>query len=76
MITHALKAIRWYFMWRIRSVASESGVDDAALNDIRENRARVIDELEQVISQRPADEVKIQVFHIIKPLNIGYYASY
>jgi hypothetical protein len=64
MISHALKAIRWYFMWRIRastSVESDSGVDEDALNDIRAKKNDVIDELSQILKERPSDEVKVQV---------------
>jgi hypothetical protein len=64
MVSHALKAIRWYFMWRIRSVANpeaESGVDEIAFNALREKRGDVVEELKQIIKQRPADEVKVQV---------------
>jgi hypothetical protein len=64
MISHALKAVRWYFMWRIRattSVESDGGVDEDALNDIRAKRNDVVDELSQILKERPADEVKVQV---------------
>jgi hypothetical protein len=64
MLSHALKAIRWYFMWRIRastSVESDSGVDEDALNDIRAKKNDVIDELSQILKERPSDEVKVHV---------------
>jgi hypothetical protein len=51
-------------MWRIRTATnleSEGGVDKDSLNDIREKRNNVVDELLQIIKERPADEVKIQV---------------
>ena len=64
MISHAMKALRWYFMWRIRAIAtieSDNRIDQDALEDLRNKRTSVIDELSQVITQRPADELRIQV---------------
>jgi hypothetical protein len=63
MISHALKAIRWYFMWQIRAIAShEDGVNEESLNVLREKKSDVIDELNGIIKDRPADDVKVQVF--------------
>jgi len=64
MISHALKAIRWYFMWRIRAITnleSDNGIDEDALNTLREKKSDLIDILNRVLKERPADEVKIQV---------------
>jgi hypothetical protein len=51
-------------MWRIRSIPSgesDTGIDQDTLTELREKRSNVIDELSQIVAQRPADEVKIQV---------------
>lgn len=64
MISHALKAIRWFFMWRIRAITnleSESGIDEDALNALREKREHVVDLLNRIVQDRPADEVRVQV---------------
>lgn len=62
MISHALRAIRWYFMWRIRATTLDSGVDHDALRNIREKRDSVVDVLNQILKERPVDEVKVQVY--------------
>ena len=65
MILQAMNALRWYFMWRIRSISSgesDTEIDQDTLTELREKRSNVIDELSQVVAQRPADEVKIQVY--------------
>ena len=57
-----MKAIRWFFMWRIRSLSgSEPGSVTKAVDDLQEKKGEIIDELGQILTQRPADEVKIQV---------------
>jgi hypothetical protein len=64
MILHAMKALRWYLMWRIHAVSStesDNRLGQDALADLRDKRTSVIDELSQVITQRPADELRIQV---------------
>ena len=64
MISHVVKALRWYFMWRIRSISareSDAGIDEETMSELREKRTSVLDELRQVLTQRPADEVRIQV---------------
>ena len=64
MISHVVRALRWYFMWRIRSISaveSGAGIDEESMNELREKRTSVLDELRQVSTQRPSDEVRIQV---------------
>jgi hypothetical protein len=62
MISHALKAIRWYFMWQIRAITSHAdGVNEESLNVLREKKSDVIDQLNGIIKDRPADDVKVQV---------------
>jgi len=49
-------------MWRIRVIsASEEGVDEETLSDVRDKRTNLIDELLQIVTSRPADELRIQV---------------
>lgn len=55
-------------MWRIRSVANMKDIDEPVLNNIRDQRAAVIQELEQIIRHRPSDEVKIQVSQILRSI--------
>jgi len=65
MISHVVRALRWYFMWCIRSISaveSGAGIDEETMNELREKRTSVLDELRQVSNQRPADEVRIQVW--------------
>jgi len=63
MVVNVLTALRWYFMWRVRSITSSestsSGETDA-LNDLQEKRTAVLDVLTQILSNRPADEVRLQ----------------
>src|SRR5271155_5589846 len=60
-------------MWRIRAIsASEDGVDEDTLSDVRDKRTNLIDELLQIVTSRPADEVRIQV-HISFPQSINDY---
>jgi hypothetical protein len=64
MISHVVKALRWYFMWRIRSISageSNAAIDEETMTELREKRTSVLDELRQVLTQRPADEVRIEV---------------
>jgi len=59
LISHALRAIRWYFMWRVRTV---TGPEDKRLDDLREKRDNVLDILKSIVQSRPAaDEIKVQV---------------
>ena len=63
MISHALKAIRWFFMWRIRTLTnlSDHGIDQVALMTLRTKKERIVDLLNRCLQDRPADEVKVQV---------------
>lgn len=63
MIVNTLTALRWYFMWRVRSITSPestSSGDADAVNDLQEKRTVVLDVLTQILSNRPADEVRVQ----------------
>jgi hypothetical protein len=74
MISHVIKGLRWYFMWRIRALSaadSETRVDQHALEDVRDKRTEVIDELSQVITQRPPDELRNQAQPLIFASLIG-----
>ena len=71
MHVHAVNALRWYFMWRVRSFTSdESGSlrDGDVLTDLQEKRTAVLDILSQILDNRPADEVKIQAAALLLDL--------
>ena len=56
-------------MWRLKAITSvEDGIDRKALNNLRDKRMMVIDELKQIIKQRPADEVKVQASTLLTDL--------
>jgi hypothetical protein len=76
MTTHALKALRWYFMWRIKTAANGDvdTTDRTALQTLIEQRSEVVDELKELVKIRPADEVKVQVRAIITTPNVGDHA--
>jgi hypothetical protein len=64
MISHALKAVRWFFMWRIRAVTNleaEQGIDQPGLDTLRTKKDHIIELLNRCLQERPADEVKVQV---------------
>ena len=64
MILHVVKALRWYFMWRIRSITAGgpgAGADEETLTELRDKRTSLVDELRQVLTRRLTDEVRIQV---------------
>lgn len=67
MVSHALRAIRWFFMWRIRLIANleaDTGINQEALTSLRTQKEHLVDLLNRSLQQRPADEVKVQVPHI------------
>ena len=71
MITHALTSLRWYFMWRVRSITSaesDSAPETEALNDLQEKRIAVLDNLTQILDNRPTDEVRIQAASLLLDL--------
>ena len=71
MIAHALTSLRWYFMWRVRSITSaesDSAPETEALNDLQEKRIAVLDVLTQILDNRPADEVRIQAASLLLDL--------
>jgi hypothetical protein len=58
-------------MWRIRVITnleSESGIDEEALNALREKRKHVTGLLNRILQDRPADEVRVQVPSIPFPI--------
>jgi hypothetical protein len=49
-------------MWRAKSLEGpETFGDDVPMRDLREKRENIIDELSRLVSERPQDEVRIQV---------------
>src|SRR5271170_6978613 len=71
MIAHTLTALRWYFMWRVRSITSaesDSAPEADALNDLQEKRTAVLDNLTQILDSRPADEIRIQAASLLLDL--------
>src|SRR5271155_4074875 len=71
MIAHALTSLRWYFMWRVRSITSaesDSAPETEALNDLQEKRIAVLDILTQILDNRPGDEVRIQAASLLLDL--------
>jgi len=71
MIAHALTSLRWYFMWRVRSITSaesDSAPETESLNDLQEKRIAVLDILTQILDNRPADEIRIQAASLLLDL--------
>ena len=75
MISHALRAVRWFFMWRIRAITNleqDRGIDQDALTSLRTKKEHLVDLLNRTLQQRPADEVKVQVNYPHPPNQPGY----
>jgi len=59
-------------MWRTKSIAATAddiGIDETALDNLREQRSTVIDDLKHIIRDRPADEVKVQATTLLVDLH-------
>jgi uncharacterized membrane protein YsdA (DUF1294 family) len=58
-------------MWRVRSITSaesDSAPETEALNDLQEKRIAVLDNLTQILDNRPTDEVRIQAASLLLDL--------
>ncbi|GAO45762.1 hypothetical protein G7K_0014-t1 [Saitoella complicata NRRL Y-17804] len=62
LIVSAMKSLRWYFMWKIQTLAStsQSPADDRDARQMRETRDTVLDILVQILAQMRWSEAKHQ----------------